>query len=115
MIQVTDTRTWSRGGAAEAFPDADRDERQLLVGDDRPDDHENEARSRSQSLDEERDNVPRLGVMGNPAAQLSRIDVHTSNDHLNGGDIQDNVSGGGLTAKAGIILVRLYRARMQPY
>jgi solute carrier family 45 protein 1/2/4 len=98
---VTDTRTWSRGGRADA------DERRFLVGDDQEDEEDGDERSRSQSLHGEREcglEIGRQGVMGNPSAQLSRLDVHVSNGDVS--EVHDNVSGGGLSAKAGIILVR---------
>jgi hypothetical protein len=118
---VTDTRTWSRVGGSAAggsYLGADGDEQQYLVGGDQADNEDDEdgngnrngkARSRSQSLNGGRgDELGRglLGVMGNADARLSRLDVHSSNDDTNGEDeLQDNVSRGGLSAKAGIILV----------
>lgn len=109
-IRVTDTRTWS--GTGGAYADGDGDERRFLVRGDRDDDEEDgdrEARSRSPSLDRARGNGlgrGRLGVMGNAGAQLSRLDVHVSSGDMNGEDnLHDNVSSGGLSAKAGIILV----------
>lgn len=62
-------------------------------------------RSRSPSFDEE-EPVRRghLGVMGNTGAQLSMIDVHD----LSNADAYEETGvkpGGGLSAKAGIILV----------
>jgi hypothetical protein len=69
--------------------------------------------SRSHSLDGERENDGQgrgpLGAMGNAGARMSRLDVHILNGDLNGeGELQENVSGGGLSAKAGIILVRRF-------
>jgi solute carrier family 45 protein 1/2/4 len=116
-IRVTDTRTWSRSGSSRAGgadADGDEDEQQFLVGGDLANDEDNEGedrkvRVRSHSSNGERADglgMGRLGVMGNAGAQLSRLDVDNSNSDLNGGDeLQDNVSGGGLSAKAGIILV----------
>jgi solute carrier family 45 protein 1/2/4 len=105
-IRVTDTRTWSRGGGA--CPDGD--ERRFLVGDDQDDEEDGDERLRSQPLHGKRESGlerGRQGVMGNPSAQLSRLDVHVSNGDVSGEDeVHDNVSGGGLSAKAGIILVR---------
>lgn len=116
---MTDTRTWSRSGGSAAggsYPGVDGDEQQYLVGGDQSDGEDDEdrngngkARSRSQSLNGGRgDGLGRglLGVMGNVDARLSRLDVHSSNDDTSGeGELQDNVSRGGLSAKAGIILV----------
>lgn len=109
-IRVTDTRTWRSAGYDEA------DEHQFLVGDDRTDEDEaGEGRSKLPSLDgDEEDRLGRrgLGVMGNAGAQLSRLDIHTSNGHLNEEDGSPDNESRGLCAKAGIILVRYFQLNL---
>lgn len=108
-IRVTDTRTWRSAGYDEA------DEHQFLVGDDRTNEDEaGEGRSKSLSLDgDEEDRLGRrLDVMGNAGAQLSRLDIHTSNGHLNGEDGSPDNESRGLSAKAGIILVRYFQLHL---
>lgn len=82
-----------------------RDEQQFLVGDDQDQD---EVRSRSPSLDREGGRGRgRSNVMGNAAAQLSRLDVNATNADPHEDDVRKNVSGDGLSAKAGVILVNI--------
>jgi len=101
---VTDTRTWRSGGVA-GYDDAD-EHHQFLGRDEENGD--GEMRSRSSSLGGEREGLGRLGVMGNPGARLSRLDVGASNGDLNEEDdgLPNNIASGagGLSAKAGIIL-----------
>ena len=106
---MTDTRTWRSEGVA-GYDDAD-EHHQFLGRGDREDEEngDGERRSRSSSLDGEREGLGRLGVMGNAGARLSRIDVLALNGDLNEEDDElpnGVVSGGDLSAKAGIILVR---------
>lgn len=86
----------------------DEPERQFLVGQDEDDYEEVRSMSSTASIDTAEDDIdherPRsgLGLMSNEVARMSHLDVHT-------GDIEDDVvgtrRGGGLAAKAGIILV----------
>jgi hypothetical protein len=89
--RVRDSRSWLGG--------RDEEERRFLVD---ADEDEGEEREGEGEMEE---GMP--GVMGNVGVQLSRLDVHTSN--LNGdgsGRAQhDDVSGSGLSTKAGIIFV----------
>jgi hypothetical protein len=45
-------------------------------------------------------------VMGNPGAQLSRLNVNEDIDDDDNDEVDTNNRGGGLSSKAGIILVR---------
>lgn len=87
LIRVKDSRGVS--GAHNGEGVRGEEERQFLVGVDEEEEGEAEAEG------------------GNVGVQLSRLDVHTSNSNgdASGRAQYDNVSGGGLSAKAGIILV----------
>lgn len=96
-IRLTDTRT--------------RDEQQFLVGDEEEENSDAEdGRSRSPSLDRgEGHGHGRHSLMSNAGAQLSRLDVHVASEDLHEADeVERTVSSSGLSAKAGIILVRFY-------
>jgi len=119
-IRVTDTRTWR----PKAY--GDTDERQFLVGDEHADEEEHRegaVRDNGQPrppLDEENEDRPgsgRLGIMDNAGARLSRLDIRALNGDADADDgLRDNVSVGGLSAKAGIVLVRyICQSQIEPF
>jgi hypothetical protein len=106
-IRLSDTQIRSR---EDFYIDANADERNVLLpgeASESEDDHD--------SVDEAKLNKERRKVLGNSAAQASRMDVNSiSNKNgyhiVNGGDAGDRAdadaqNGNDLSAKAGIILV----------
>lgn len=97
--------------------DGEDHERQFLVGNDEEEEHEeleDEVQSfrSSMSMDTEQERAKAELFMNNASARRSHLDVHVASSsrlslHLDGeGEVAKEKKGGGLAAKAGIILVR---------
>lgn len=92
-IRLADTRTERR----ESTDQGERD--MFLVGEEDESEDDGELVDRNEGADERR------RVMGNSGAQLSRLDISAPTDEDEDEDFGRNPDGG-LSAKAGIILVR---------
>jgi hypothetical protein len=115
-ICLSDRRTFGDTDGHAAGVDSEERERFLVGGDDENEGHMEDRTAAHRSPDDQEDDesTPRQSILQNAGARLSRLDIHAlavdgAADETGTEPDVHTPKKNGLSAKAGIILVRIYR------